>query len=148
MNDAGYGPVLRMVFEFSKERPFISGNHTRIPIVRGGRASIVKTSAAKKQADAVSKEAALAVLEQNWAMPDYVRVDMTAVNIDADRDNATKIVFDALEGLAFTNDRRIKTGDITLMRDKGPSRIIVAIQAIDGKAFGFPKPSKKRSPNV
>jgi Holliday junction resolvase RusA-like endonuclease len=147
---ASYGPVLTMQFLFPPERPFIGGNHkNELGMPRHNKRGILVSSihtkkAARDQAEYIKSVARVAVLAARWEMPDYVRMDILAVNIDADRDNVSKPCADAMEGLCYSNDRRIKTGDITLMRAKGVPRVIVAIQAIHGKAFGYPKPSNRR----
>jgi hypothetical protein len=146
MIDAGYGPVLRMVFEFSENRPFISGNHTHKTNYRTGQR--YKTTEATKQQERLSDEAFLACVQAGWQMPDYCRIEITGYNIDADGDNLAKPTCDALEKTCFYTDRRIKRYLIDSYRDKGPSRIEIAIQALDGKQRGYPKPSKRKEPRV
>lgn len=146
MNDAGYGPVLKMVFEFSKERPFISGNHTHKTNYRTGQR--YKTSEAKNQHERMKFEALLAAKEASWVMPDYCLIEIIGYNVDADGDNLAKPTCDSLEKSFFFTDRRIKRYLIDSFRDKGPSRIKVAVQALDGRMRGFPKPSKRKEPRV
>jgi len=150
LDAALYGPVLRFILFFPPERPFISGNHhNRLGRPRRSkRGKLISTTytpaAAKEQAEYIASVASAAAWSEQWKMPDYVRMDMLGINIDADRENLHKVCADPLEGVVFFNDRRVKTGDITILRAKGPPRIVVAIQAINGKALGFAKPSSRR----
>lgn len=146
MTDAEYGPVLRMVFEFSEAVPFVSGNHTHKTNYRTGRR--YKTPEAEKQQKRMSYEAFLAAVSASWVMPDYCRIEIIGYNMDADGDNLAKPTCDALERICFFTDRRIKRYLIDSWKDKGPSRIEVAVQALDGKARGFAKPSKRKEPRV
>jgi Holliday junction resolvase RusA-like endonuclease len=139
-----------MQFLFPPERPFIGGNHkNKLGRPRRNRkgtliSSTYTTEAAKNQAEYFAGVAVATVLLERWEIPDYARMDMLAINIDCDRDGISKTLADAMEGIVYSNDRRIKAGDITLMRAKGPARVIVAIQAVHGQAFGYPRPSKRK----
>jgi Holliday junction resolvase RusA-like endonuclease len=132
-----------MVFLFSAARPFISGNHTHVP--RKNSHGRIMTKAARSQAEYIARTAAQAVLAANWAMPDYCYVEVVGMNVDADGDNLEKPLLDPMQGHVFFSDRRIKERRIIDMRDKGPSRIIVAVQEVDGKAYGYRKPSRKKA---
>src|ERR1700733_773903 len=122
---ASYGPVLTITFLFPPERPFISGNQkNRLSAPRyNKRGKLISTTrttrAARDQADYIKGVAVATVLLDRWEIPDYVRMDMLAINVDADRDNISKTCADAMEGIIYPNDRRIKTGDITIIRAKG-----------------------------
>ena len=138
---ASYGPVLTMQFLFPPERPFISGNHLHGHTKAGGRYLTAKGRAQKER---LAREAFLATREARWEMPDYCYLEILGINIDADGDNLSKPICDILERSVYYTDRRIKDRRIMSIRAKGPPRVLVAIQAVHGKAFGYPKPSKRK----
>jgi hypothetical protein len=138
---ASYGPILTMQFLFPPERPFISGNHLHGHTKAGGR---YLTKKGRAQKERLTREAFLAAREARWEMPDYCRLEIIGINIDADGDNLSKPICDVLERSWYFTDRRIKNRTIINIRGKGLQRIVVAVQAVNGKAFGYPKPSKRK----
>jgi hypothetical protein len=141
-DEATYGPVLTLTFLFSPERPFISGNHLHGHNRHTGMRFLTREARAQKER--LAREAFLAARKAKWIMPDYCYVEIVGMNIDADGDNLSKPLCDIMERSLYQTDRRIKDRRIISMKDKGPARVIVAIQAVNGKAFGYPKPGKKK----
>jgi hypothetical protein len=142
IDEAAYGPVLRAVFVFDEHRPFVSGNHLRGTNFAARRHFL--TREAREQKTRLQQEAALAARAAKWSMPDYCYLEIIGMNIDSDGDNLSKPFCDALERSWYYTDRRIKDRRIISIRDKGAARVVVAVQAVHGKAFGFAKPSKRK----
>lgn len=153
LDGAAFGPVLEFVLFFGGDRPkFIGGNHkNNWRVGHSKRGKLIPMSYTKSdatlQSEYIAGVALEAALHAGWVIPAYCKVDLFAFNIPADRANFAKTVEDPMQKICIPNDRFIIDGRCPRLKDKGPSRILVAIQAVDGKAFGFPKPSKKRSPH-
>lgn len=146
IEEARFGPILYMEFRFSVI-PFISGNHTHVSVKRGKRSIRVMTDAACMQSIGIQMNARQACAAINWEMPDYCLMDIVSYNVQADGDNLRKPLQDALQGIVFPTDARILDDSRKRCKDKGPSRILVAVQAVHGKPYGYGKPSKRQQSN-
>jgi len=122
----------------------VSGNHRHGLTPEG---EIYLTRRARDYSRRIQSIAKAACIEADWKPPDYVRVDLELVNINMDRDNVSKTVNDALQGIVYVDDRRILDGSISRYKDAGtPACVTVIVAPVNGVAYGFGPPRSRASP--
>ena len=114
----------------------VSGNHYKQPMaskVHGGRQYVTSKAATFKSA--VYGIAFQACEEARFELPEYVRVDVSVCNMRYDRDNAVKVLYDAMQGVCYRHDSRILDGAIRIVRDRLEPRYIVTVVEIGKDAL-------------
>jgi Holliday junction resolvase RusA-like endonuclease len=122
----------------------VSGNHYKHPRTNCQGQYVTREALAfVKRVQAVALEAAAAI---DWELPEYCRVDVSVCNIRYDRDNAVKVLYDALQGVAYPRDSRILDGAIRLVSDDAGPRYEVTVTPVHASQYG--KASGKKKPPV
>lgn len=100
------------------------------------RAIVYSTKASREFEERVRSIATYEVLKTGWIMPEWCWVEIIAYNSGMDRENISKTVCDALQGIVFANDGRILDGPITKRWDRKGMRVEVNVRAVDPRAYG------------
>lgn len=123
-----------------------SGNSRNDYTASGKRVSAHNTDHTRRYKETAAYQAYRQCQLANWSPIKYGWVAISVYNHLYDRDNAIKVVLDALQKVVYEDDRYLLDGPIRIVKDAGQPRIMLDVVEIEAGWYGYAKIKKDNDP--